>query len=235
MIFLVNIAVIAVSRTAFIVAPVLLLVLAFVAFGWRGVGALLAVLAVAVALIWPLAPSLQRRTVGLLDEVRQYQLNRGDARKTSAGERLEFWTKSLGFVAASPLIGHGTGSVTEQFRRAAEASAGSKTVGALVSSNPHNQTLMVAVQLGLVGTLALWAMWMAHLLLFRGSGLLAWTGFVIVAQNILGSLFNSHLSDFTHGWVYVIGVGMAGGLMLQARAHQARAHQALAHRASGTG
>ena len=27
----------------------------------------------------------------------------------------------------------------------------------------------------------------------------------------ISSLFNSHLFDFTHGWAYVIGVGIAGG------------------------
>ncbi len=39
---------------------------------------------------------------------------------------------------------------------------------------------------------------------------MAWFGFVVVAQNILGSLFNSHISDFTQGWLYVIGVGVLG-------------------------
>ena len=39
---------------------------------------------------------------------------------------------------------------------------------------------------------------------------MAWIGFVVVAQNVLGSLFNSHISDFTQGWLYVIGVGVLG-------------------------
>ena len=34
-------------------------------------------------------------------------------------------------------------------------------------------------------------------------------------QNIISSLFNSHLFDFTHGWTYVIGVGIAGGTVLK--------------------
>ena len=37
-------------------------------------------------------------------------------------------------------------------------------------------------------------------------------------QNVIGSLFNSHLFDFTHGWTYVIGVGIAGGTVLKNRA-----------------
>ncbi len=58
-------------------------------------------------------------------------------------------------------------------------------------------------------------MWVAHLFLFRGNDLAAWIGLVIVTQNIIGSLFNSHLFDFVQGWVYVIGVGVAGGMALK--------------------
>ncbi len=76
----------------------------------------------------------------------------------------------------------------------------------------------MAIQLGLVGVTVLWAMWIAHLLLFRGNGLAEWIGLAVVAQNLVGSLFNSHLFDFVQGWVYVIGVGVAGGAALRARA-----------------
>jgi len=86
-------------------------------------------------------------------------------------------------------------------------------------SNPHNQTLAVAIQLGVLGAALLWAMWITHLWLFRGGGLAAWVGLVVVVQNIIGSLFNSHLFDFTHGWLYVVAVGVAGG-MVQRNARQ---------------
>lgn len=211
-IFLLNIAVIAVSRTAFIVAPLLLVVLGYYTFGWRGLGAFVTVLLIGGTVAWSVSPYLQHRVLSLFQEVHEYRENRGDAQSTSAGERLEFWQKSVGFISDAPLAGHGTGSITDQFRRAAEGSG----VGALVSANPHNQTLAVAIQLGLFGTLVLWAMWISHLLMFhRPDGLIAWVGLVVVAQNVLGSLFNSHLFDFTHGWTYVLGVGIAGGLLLK--------------------
>jgi O-antigen ligase len=73
----------------------------------------------------------------------------------------------------------------------------------------------VAIQLGLVGTVALLAMWLAHLALFRRAGLVCWIGLVAVVQNVSGSLFNSHLSDFTHGWIYVFVVGVLGGMALR--------------------
>ena len=86
-------------------------------------------------------------------------------------------------------------------------------MAAEISANPHNQTLAVGIQLGLVGIAALLAMWIAHLALFRSDSFAAWVGLVVVVQNIVGSLFNSHLFDFTQGWAYVVGVGIAGGVV----------------------
>jgi O-antigen ligase len=150
---------------------------------------------------------LRERVSTFMQEIHEYRT--ADVR-TSAGERLEFWKKSLEFVAEAPVIGHGTGTIREQFRRVATGESGASS---LIAANPHNQTLAVAIQLGLVGTIILYAMWIAHLLLFRGEGLAAWIGLAVVVQNMVGSLFNSHLFDFTHGWGYVIGVGIAGGIV----------------------
>jgi hypothetical protein len=127
---------------------------------------------------------------------------------------VEFWKRSISFVAQAPIFGHGTGTIRELFRRSAVGETGA---AATVSPNPHNQTLAVAIQLGLVGTVVLYAMWVAHLLLFRGGTLPDWIGLVIVVQNIVSSLFNSHLFDFTQGWMYVFGAGIAGGAVLRQR------------------
>ena len=37
----------------------------------------------------------------------------------------------------------------------------------------------------------------------------------IVTQNIVGSLFNSSLFDFTEGWIYAFGLGVTGGVVLR--------------------
>ena len=107
------------------------------------------------------------------------------------------------------MIGHGTGSIRDTFKKTATGTGTS----AVVSVNPHNQTFAVAIQLGLVGALLLFAMWIAHFsLFFCGGGIASWLGLLLVAQNVIGSLANSHLFDFTHGWVYCIGVGVCGGI-----------------------
>jgi O-antigen ligase len=143
------------------------------------------------------------------------QTTEATGERTSSGERMEFAKRSLAFIRAAPILGHGTGTIHAQF---AQAAAGKTGVAGVAAANPHNQTFAVGIQLGLVGIAVLWAMWLAHLLLFRGGGLVAWIGLVVVVQNIVGSAFNSHLFDFLQGWTYVVGVGVAGGMMLQARA-----------------
>jgi O-antigen ligase len=51
--------------------------------------------------------------------------------------------------------------------------------------------------------------------LFRGGTLIGWFGLTVVVQNVVSSLFNSHLSDFAQGWLYVLGVGVLGGMVLR--------------------
>ena len=85
-----------------------------------------------------------------------------------------------------------------------------------MTTNPHNQTLAVAIELGLLGVLVLVAMWLSHLALFRGAALAAWFGLLVVSDNVVSSLFNSHLFDFGQGWLYVLGVGIIGGMVLHA-------------------
>jgi O-antigen ligase len=209
--FLANIFFIAVSRTALFFLPILLLLFGLKRFDWKGIVALLVALLLFTAAAWPLSNYLQQRAGTILQELRAYQTT---DTLTPIGERLEFWKKSLRFIVEAPVIGHGTGTISELFRRAA---TNDTAVSRLIAHNPHNQTLAVAIQLGLVGVAFLFAMWIAHLMLFRGGGSAAWIGLVVVVQNMVGSLFNSHLFDFAHGWAYVIGVGVAGGVVAAAR------------------
>jgi len=92
---------------------------------------------------------------------------------------------------------------------------GRRRIASEVTVNPHNQTFAIAIQLSVIGTLALWAMWIARFLLFRSSGITAWLSTVIVVDNVVCSTVHSHLFDFNNGWLYVFGVGVLGGTVLQ--------------------
>jgi O-antigen ligase len=207
--FAANMAFVVSARAAFIYVPVLLVVFALMHLRRRESVLLFAGVIVAATTVWFTSPYLRSRIADIAVEYREYQQNIPG----STGRRLEYWQKSAGFIAQAPLFGNGTGSTQALFERDA---AGQTGLAAEITRNPHNQTLNVAVQWGIMGVVMLYAMWLAHLRLFRGQGLASWIGLLVVVQNVASSLFNSHLFDFVEGWIYVLGVGVAGGMMLRA-------------------
>jgi O-antigen ligase len=209
--FVINMAFVIVSRTALFTTPVMLLVFALIHLKLRGIIITICIAATLVGAVWFTSPVLRERTTSVIS---QYNLYEQSNEATSVGLRLEFWRKSLQFFAEAPLFGHGTGSTRGLFDHAAIGQTGA--AGEVVG-NPHNQTLNVAVQWGALGVLVLYAMWLVHLLLFRGSDLGSSIGLVVVIQIIITSLFNSHLFDFHEGWMYVLGVGVAGGMTMKAK------------------
>ncbi|MGC1533088.1 MAG: O-antigen ligase family protein [Bradyrhizobium sp.] len=208
--FLANMAFVIVSRTALVTIPIMLAVFALLHLRWQTTLMILCAAMVAGVVAWAVSPLLQEKISSI---GREYRLYEDHGATTSVGERLEFWRKSLLFFVEAPIVGHGTGSTEGLFEQAA---AGQTGIAAEVIRNPHNQTLNVAVQWGVIGIVVLYAMWFSHLALFRGEGLFNWIGLLVVVQNIFTSLFNSHLFDFHEGWMYVLGVGVAGGLVLSA-------------------
>ena len=209
---LANMMFVTVSRTALVTMPIMLAVFALLHLKWRTNLIIFCVAIVVSVLAWVASPQLQWTTTTF---VRDYRIYKELDQPTSIGSRLEFWQKSLRFFAEAPVIGHGTGSTRGLFEQA--ATGPSVLAGGQVVSNPHNQTLNVAIQWGVLGIIVLYAVWWQHLRLFRGEGLAAWIGLMVVVQNVFTSLFNSHLFDFHEGWMYVLGVGVAGGMVLGAK------------------
>ncbi len=209
LIFIVNMLFVVSARTALVYMPVLLALFALRHLSRRATRVLFAGVAVAGMLVWTTSPYLRDRVADIAIE---YHHGNENLALASTAQRLTYWRKSIRFFADAPLFGHGTGSIRPLFERDAVGESG---LSAEVTRNPHNQTLNVLVQWGLIGAIVLYGMWLSHLLLFRGEGLAAWVGLVIVVQNLVSSLFNSHLFDFHEGWIYVLGVGIAGGMALR--------------------
>jgi O-antigen ligase len=202
------------ARTALIVMAVLLCLLGMRQSGWKGALAACAIGALLAAAAWMTSPHLRERMSRAIDNVEAYEAGNIN---TPIGQRFEYWSKSLKFVEQAPVLGHGTGSVLTLFRRDATP----LTHPSAITGNPHNQVLVVAIELGIVGSMALCAMWASHLALFREHTLFAWFGLIVVVQNIVACLFNSHLFDFAQGWLYVFGVGVLGGTVLRDRVARA--------------
>jgi len=186
-----NLFLVVTSRTALVTMPIMLAIFLLLHVRWQiAVAALCGLVLLAVG-AW-FASSHMRITVNKFFV--DYQYTSVQNNETGMGSRLIYWGKSLKFFADAPVLGHGTGSTRSQFETARGDGVGAR---GMVVSDPHNQTLNVAIQWGAIGMILLYAMWIAHLLLFRGEGLASWIGFLVVIQNVLTSVLNSHLFDFT--------------------------------------
>lgn len=212
--FVANMAFVNLSRTVLITLPVIVAIVVLHQPSWRRVAGILGALVLLSALGWTASPVLRAKTSSLFPPYRLYEPAN---EPTSIDIRYEYWRKSVDFIREAPVIGHGTGSTRHLFEQAAANQTGA---AAEITSNPHNQTLSVAIQWGIVGVFALYVMWLSHAALFRRPGWTNWAGFLVVVQNIVSSLFNSHLSDFAEGWIYVLGVGVIGGMTLRDRSRK---------------
>jgi len=118
---------------------------------------------------------------------------------TSTGQRIEFYRNSLALFGQAPVLGHGTGRFHEKY---AEHVAGTKQI---VTSNPHNEYLMVGVQSGLVGlgilVALLWALWRAA---SRWEGMDRWLAQGMVVWLAVGCCFNSFILDSREGMLFAL-------------------------------
>jgi O-antigen ligase len=205
--FVLNLLFVAFSRTTVVYALPIVLFFAFKHFKGRSMVGLLVAIGASILVAWFSSPFLRDRLTHVTIEYQEFQETN---RPTSLGQRLAFWGFSMKWIEQAPVLGNGTGSTKGLFDKEAVGKDGAWSQSI---RNPHNQTLYVAIQWGLVGCLLLYSMWFTHLRLFRGVSFAEWIGGCVVLQNMLGSLLNSHLFDFVEGWIYVLGVGIAGGLM----------------------
>jgi O-antigen ligase len=96
---------------------------------------------VLAALMIVLSPRFQTRTSQVVKDVISYQ--QGSV-KSSQGQRLDYWHRSLLAVQEKPLIGHGVGSWRMNYHRLGGMQADAP-------SNPHQQYLLWLVEAGVVG------------------------------------------------------------------------------------
>ena len=207
--FLLNFAFVQISRTAVPVVLVLFCLLGWRIYRWRGIVFGLIGAIVLGGAFWFASSTVRERAVSSMREITNY---RATNESTPLGQHIAYLKEGLAIIASAPIIGHGTGSMSAQFRKVTSGKSG---VSGEATDNPHNQTFTVAIQLGFVGATLLWFMWIAHLLLFRGEGIIAWIGTVVVVENVVSSVFHSHLFDFGNGWLYIFGVGVLGGMILR--------------------
>jgi O-antigen ligase len=162
-------------------------------------------LIVVVAFAFAVSPMFRTATQGDVKAV-QEMLN-GKITFTPTGERLQFYRNSLTLLSQAPVLGHGTGRFREKY---AAHVAGTKQ---MVTSNAHNEYLMVGVQSGLIGVGILvalfWAMWRVAA---RWEGMDRWLAQGMVVWMAVGCCFNSFILDSREGMLFALLAGVYGAV-----------------------
>lgn len=203
-----NVLFVVISRTGYLVLAALTVY--FVVTNVRGrKGVLVAALAAAIVATaaYTSSASFRDRVVEAVAEFSDWQP--GSMAGTSVGLRLEWYRTSLEIIADRPLIGVGTGGFQPAYAAKRGRSAGP------VPDNPHNDYLMLTVQVGVTGLVLLLtlyvALWrIAKRLPNRLERDLA-RGLVLTMA--IGGAFNSFLLDHTEGLLFSwLAALLTGGL-----------------------
>lgn len=165
--------------------------------------AVIASVAACVCLVGYAFTAKDSRLADTSQEITQYEVYNKD---TSMGVRLEFYRRSVELILHRPVAGYGIGSVRTEFERIAKNNTGGR---AAMASNPHNEYLLMGVQLGLIG-LALFVLFLVAIER-EGRRLDALSRAVVygyLLAFVLGCFANSLLLNFTEGNLFVLLMGI---------------------------
>jgi O-antigen ligase len=168
-----------------------MLILALVLVLWdRRKGIILAVCSGIVLLpaLYFASENIRKNLNTIGSNVNEYEQGQ---KETSVGYLLDFYKNSLALLMEKPLLGHGTGSFTSEYRRLTGYGEGN-----LATNNPHNDYLWFGVEQGVFGIAALLGIIVTTVVQARNRARPEqWTAMALAAAMALGSLGNSLFSD----------------------------------------
>jgi O-antigen ligase len=193
------------SRTGQIIS--ILLIVFFVIYHYR-IKSLLWLLMIAISIFVfrnELLPLVPNKILETKHEIVSHDASR-DVTSTSAGRRYEIYSNTINLIKNSYGMGYGTGSFKEEY---AKFVANQHTFLSN-PSNPHNQFLLTALELGIFGLSFLLLMFYIHWHLSRFLKNKEHDYLVksLVILIVVGSLFNSLFLDATEGKFYCLLIGL---------------------------
>ena len=194
------------GRTGYLVLAVLLMYFCFRLLHWKGL-VLAVVVILGVANVGYIASTTMRERLDLVkDETAVWKPGHGAT--SSSGLRMDYYTNSLKIIRDHPILGVGTGGFALAYT---EKIKGTQSAP---SNNPHNQYLLITVQLGIVGLLLLLYLFVQQ---WRTAAWLPTAFEQDMARGVLltimsGSLLNSPLLDHAEAmfFAWMSGVLFAG-------------------------
>jgi O-antigen ligase len=196
-----NVLFVVYSRTGYVVLAVLMLYFFVTHFRWRGLVAAAALGAIFFSAGYYGSDMFQQRVNTAVSELRDWQPDR--PAETSVGMRMEFYRTSVNIVREHPLLGSGTGSFPAAYAATVTGKHMEETV------NPHNEYLLIAIQIGLVGLACLFYLfYIEWRLAARLEPLYRDLARGLVLVFVIGCMFNSLLLDHTEGLLFAWASGL---------------------------
>jgi O-antigen ligase len=196
-----------VGRTGYVVTIALGLLLLFQMAPRRWIVPGIVLIALMAGSVFVIAPDLAGRMSGVVSAVDTPQgqpPNSGsNAATSSASARLRFYQHALAVFARHPVFGTGTGSFNTVYNDQAAIDNQAMT------TNPHDEFLMIGIQTGAVGVFLLLAFFAA--LWFcapRLSPIDVWRGRAATLALAISCLFNSSLLDHVDGHSYIFQIAL---------------------------
>jgi O-antigen ligase len=187
-----NVVFVVFGRTGYLVIAALFVYFFVVTFGRRGLLLITFIATATFVAAYTTSSTFQQRIDVSVQQFQNWQP--GKPSDTSVGSRLEWYSNSLKIVAGRPLFGAGTGSFAEAYAAAVRGTPMSET------TNPHNEYLLIAIQIGLVGLACLIYLFYAEWrLAARLAPLYRDLARGLVLMMVIGCMFNSLLLDHTEG------------------------------------
>ena len=197
------------GRTTYVtlVALVLIFIITQIKGGrkWLAMG----VLVLGAASVFMLSTKVQTRfNQVLIDSQTAQHATTTEENFTSSGLRIAFWRGSLEIFKQHPILGAGVGTWADEYRKYIDRTPGTPAIS-VTGGNPHQEYLLMAAQLGVVG-LALFLFWIGQCVLasraLKGSDRLA--AQTLLVAFVVGCWFNSYLFDSATGHFFCLGLGI---------------------------
>jgi O-antigen ligase len=191
------------GRTGYLILFALICLLTFRRKGFRGLALAAGLMVCLGAVVYNCSSEFRERVNLAIQETADYYYYQRDSVESSVGRRLLFYRTSLLIARQNPVFGKGTGCFIVEFKKLPD------NRGKIPTFNTHNEYFSVLVQTGLIGLSLffywLYTQWICSRQLPHE--------FVVLAQALLvtfivGSVFNSMLSNHTEGWFYCYFLGM---------------------------
>jgi len=183
------------GRTGYLVLAALAVLYLFTRLRWRGLLAAVVLVVAGFVSAYELSPAFHQRVSTGMGEMSQQP---GETPQGGVSVRLEFYRNTLGLIRDHPMLGVGTGGFVHAYAGRVQGTPMEPT------RNPHNQYLLTAAELGVVGLVLLLFLFAQQ---WRCAGRLPNEHLRALARGLVltimvGSLFNSLLIDHVESLLF---------------------------------